>query len=826
MRFISEAARQAVYFSGCMLLLCLGPAAIRADDSVEEITTLGERSNATDMQDESDPIRAFAMADLDRANIFDVESLAFSVPGLHVGRQGNDIIVTLRGIGTENASITGESGVGFEVDGVPYLRPAAAQLAFFDLEGVQVRRGPQGTQGGKGSTSGRIALFTRKPSDVFEVDLDYQIGSFEQRRLRAALNLPINEFAQTRFAVFSEGRDGYQDNLALNDDDRDAFDADSLGARAHLSVQLAESIDLLSSFNYFKQEGVGPLGELLPLEPLNRCGQGVDFVSQLTAPLACPRTGKARAREDTINTPNAVRSDFGRTQDNQFWGVTETLTFSALPLETELKLTGGFQSTKVDFAQDFDFTEVDFSTLDVPRQDSKQYSGEAQWSSIGGERLDWQFSLFFQRETSDLDLTMTRLDVNLGSLEDLETPVRQATESKSYGVALHTDWYLSDSTTLGLGARYSKDSKRSQLLRQNPDPTLTPGALFSCEKFDETDDFPRDGIPDRGLVWCERNFRHVTGSAALEHYLTEENMLYARVDSGYKPGGFRALTFGDFEPEFIWAYSLGSKNQFFGERLTLNLEAFYYDYRDLQLVVRDGLSILSENGDAEVFGFDFEADVEPLPGLRVESSVGYLHTELTAYDSIDPTARLIDDQGNSLVIAQLRDNCLKTPSLCPFRPEVFTDPSLSPCLGPGGDQAEGSPCKFDTYPTTDFSGNDLSRAPDWKLSLAVQYSLVLADLGFGSLGSLTPRVQYYWQAESFYRAFNTPGDRQDSYHLTDLKLTWRSPSERAFVELFVDNLEDEEVFQNVLVGDRAQGSPSTAWYDSPRTWGLRAGFRY
>ena len=90
----------------------------------------------------------------------------------------------------------------FHVDGVNYARPSAARVAFFDLEGLQVLRGPQGTRGGKNSTAGWISLHTRKPSADFGIEGDFQWGSYDQRRTRAAINLPINEYVQTRFATY------------------------------------------------------------------------------------------------------------------------------------------------------------------------------------------------------------------------------------------------------------------------------------------------------------------------------------------------------------------------------------------------------------------------------------------------------------------------------------------------------------------------------------------------------------------------------------------------------------------------------------------------
>src|SRR5262245_53307450 len=123
---------------------------------VETIEVIGEQESGADVQDKAQAITAFSADDLERANIVNIDSLAIGVPGLHVGQSGQEAIVTLRGIGTENASITGEPGVAFHVDGVNYAQPAAARVAFFDLETLDVKLGPQGLMGGKNSTSGKI----------------------------------------------------------------------------------------------------------------------------------------------------------------------------------------------------------------------------------------------------------------------------------------------------------------------------------------------------------------------------------------------------------------------------------------------------------------------------------------------------------------------------------------------------------------------------------------------------------------------------------------------------------------------------------------------
>ena len=148
----------------------------------------------------------------------------------------------------------------------------------------------------------------------------------------------------------------------------------------------------------------------------------------------------------------------------------------------------------------------------------------------------------------------------------------------------------------------------------------------------------------------------------------------------------------------------------------------------------------------------------------------------------------------------------------------------------------------------DFAGNQLSRAPEFSYTLGVEY-----DVYLGRFGTLTPRLQYYWQDDTWFRAFNrtpensgpncpeiygpTPArraalcgsivnDLQDSYHYTDIKATWRSPGEKYWVEAAVLNLEDDVVYQNVVIGGGVLGNPGLAWYGPPRTYTFAAGFRF
>lgn len=816
-----------------------------AAPNVDEITVTGSRNEITDIQSESQAITAFSMEDLDRSEIVNVDKLAFNVPALHIGQVGSDSIITLRGIGTENASITGEPGLQFHVDGVNYPRPAAARVAFFDLEGIHVLRGPQGNEGGKNATAGSIRVLTRKPHSEYEASGDFQWGTFNQRRIRAALNVPITEYLQTRVALFREDRDGYQKNFLIPDEDQYAFDADDFGLRGHVRLLpggdawwLPES---LVTYNFFEQEGVGPARELQVLPAHIECeGDGINFgpgtqITQHPTFAACngeqlfdgfrPLRFDHRPAFDngTAGTANTLYSNRVRNQDNKFWGWTGTLNWELphLPLvgETRLQSVTSYQVLDLIGSGERDATELDLLRGIVDNKNDTWYQ-EFQWLGSAGERVDWKLSLLFMREESE---SIGDFSFKRGQASE-PVSIDQFVTNKAYGAALDTQWALLDDVRMILGGRFSKDVKTDNLNRDNPggfggelgsELAVCTGAGVDIFDNERPNVFRSDGILDGLPPTCTKRYRQLTGGVKLEwdplerfaSWPTNSTLIYAGVSNGYKSGGFAAFEFGEYEPEHIWSFSGGTKNTFWDDRITLNVESYYYNYRQLQIVVLDGVSVRTENADAGVWGWELEWSAEPISGLRLDGQLSYNDAKFTDYESFDPV-----DASNSVECRRLRIN--------PF--------GTGECL------------------ITQFSGNSLSRAPKWTYTLSAEY-----DFYLGRWGTLTPRAQYYLQDDTWYRGFNrTPEnsgkdncvkilplkrldcgstpvqDLQESYHHTDLKLTWKSPGETWTAEAFLLNVEDNAVYQNVLIGSAILGNPGFAWYGPPRTYGFRVGFRY
>jgi iron complex outermembrane receptor protein len=827
---------------------------------VEAIEVTGERLDTTDVQDEAQAITAFNQQDLDRAGILSVDNLGANVPGLHVGQQGNQAIITLRGIGTQNASVAGEPGVQFHVDGVNYARPSAARVAFFDLESVLVHRGPYGIRGGKNASGGAIEVVTRKPTDEFGIEADYQVGSYDQSRARGAINIPlIPEYAKARFAFITESRTGYQKNLTTGNKSDRADDADTFGWRGHLSLTPTESFEALLSGNYYQSRGVGPGLKLVtqrhyvPCYPVQPAGTGTrryqrvnyftyptgtDFQypagaipqgpivtdpritrGEVWVPIWLAREGFTRHSDAVycidINAPDKVHTrpsedpedprevylDHIQQQDNRIWGYAATLKWDVpgLPLlgDTELLSISGFEDTSLSDPRDFDTTDAPILVIDPITNESYQYSSELRLSSAGGDPLEWSTGLFYMRERSDA--------FQLGTLYASEEGFRtdQYNIVKSYGAYADFNLQLSDAWSLGLGTRYSWDDKETRLDRRN-------GGQFSqaagqietirfCISAKQADQLagslgvPLDQVPP---PVCTQKSDWWTGHGSLEWRPRDGQLLYLKFDTGYKAGGFIIGDSGRFDPERNRATTLGAKSEFLDGRLQLNVEAFHYLYRDYQVVNIDGTALRTETAPkVRVRGVDVEATAQPLTGLKLDAKVSYLDARFREFCSVDPL-----EPGRAFQVREGQAVC--------------TGQDLN-------NNAVPDPGESGLYPDDVRDGNDLPRSPRLTYTLMGEY-----EVPIGRWGSLVPHVQYMWSDEAFYRVYNTEIDFQDRYHKTDLRLIWVSPEETWTAEAFVENLENDDVFLNMVLGSNAVGTPPLAQYAAPRLWGFRIGFKY
>lgn len=429
--------------------------------------------------------------------------------------------------------------------------------------------------------------------------------------------------------------------------------------------------------------------------------------------------------------------------------------------------------------------------------------------------------------------------------------------TESFGIFGEAYVDLSDAFRLTAGLRYTDDSKTTtpyptQLLLGTRDSLgyghLTGGSI--ARGF--------EALPD-----IEQNWTETTGRLVLDWKPTENLMAYASFARGYKGGGTNPPRAGinpivvqylpqssTFEPEFLNAYEIGFKSNLLDRRLRLNATAFFYDYTNYQVSqIVDRIS-LNENFDAESMGLELELAYQVTPSFRIDANFGYLKTRIADGEgSIDVMNRT---QGNSdwMVLrpwVQVPSNCVAPTALV----EKIVSSAYGDALNQlalqvlcGGSKNYGS---FDptfvggtpfwalygiSYsPLTDapnngrgfmadLSGNELPNAPRWTASIGAEYVLNVGDF------DVTFRGDYYRQAESYFRVYNTEYDRLEGWDNVNLSVTIDDAFRGLRVSAYVKN-----VFDNAPIVDAFTNSDDTmlttnVFTTDPRIMGINISKRF
>lgn len=728
---------------------------------VEEIVVTAEK-RATNLQDTPLAISAFTGADLDAAGMEEMEDLTFVVPNFHFGRTIGGPLngggITIRGI----SSAGGDRSTAFHVDGV-YINAGTApeSLTFFDVQRVEVLRGPQGTLYGRNATGGAINVISNPPERDLLVAADVQFGTYDQIRSRAVLNAPfIGDWLFARLSLVQEDRDGFQRNLYTDRRSHDADDARDFGGRLQFLFDISDDVQLTVRGNYAHRGGVGVAYKFLG-----------DYPSEIYLDPTAEPLDLYGMNDATPNPsdPRKVYADRIGNRDQNQWSTNAELDWNLfdLPLLGDVTLTALFSYGDIDseVGTDADIADIPLLVIDFDDQ-VREIVTEIRLASAGSGPLEWVAGFFFLDSTEEVTISGRSFPFSMdppqpGALELTTTQVtdRDARSYAGFGQLTYTlfeDWRLTG------GLRYSYDEKSSDFVQ--PPVFLFPG-----------DDEPF--IPGT-MASDSDTWDAVTGKVGVDWQWHPDSMVYASVSRGYKAGTIQTAaeldddgrptgdTIPNADPEFIWAYEAGSKNQIWDDRLRLNLTGFYYDYQDLQVTtVAENVFVTQNAAEATVWGFEAELVARPYREATIIANAAYLHATFDKFIG--------------------------------FREEDrFREP-------------------------VDFSGNDLPRAPRYTVNVAAQY-----DFDFDWLGVLSPRVNFYASDDVYYRAANDDSDKQDNYTKWDVRLTWRSEDERLSVEGFVENIADKDVIQSQIIGSSLVGWPLTTALDEPRTMGIRVGYRF
>jgi iron complex outermembrane recepter protein len=571
-------------------------------------------------------LAAYDSESLKENQIITVADLQNVDPSLNIAKGGFGDIITIRGVTSVDTTSKGTPGIAFNIDGIPVNRGYEQAEAFFDLDRVEVLKGPQGTLYGASSTGGALNIITAKPKDSFDAALDVTAGDYNTRRTTAMVNLPVTDMVSLRAAVNYNYHDGYN---VLSDGTPYTNGENNVTSRFSGLLKFTDDITLLL------QETVGSIG-----------GPGAGSVNYGTV------TGAATGSAQRV----VYDSPFRQLLDDSFSNFEALFNWAAGPVH--VAYVGGYFN--------FSANEYSASTNNPVANETAPFVGPVYaWRDYHGHFLtdshelrfsnerpgafDWVFganwfrenihesdhnwNAGFQTPNSDPNALPGIAD-SVNGIDPLNNTLHTAE-----GVFGQATWHVTSQIDLTAGLRDTRDTEnRYGTFAFGGGPPWLSTSGVPCVA-------PADcvGTPNNG----SESDSKVTYRGNITYHFTPTQMVYATVASGFKGGGFNDFCGTGpcpYGPEELVSYELGYKGRPL-ENLEFNSDLFYYDYSErqfsqLEIVGGSGV-IFTQLAPAVIQGWENEITFRPTHADELHLSATLLHsyyTNLTTYSQFGPPA--------------------------------------------------------------------------------------------------------------------------------------------------------------------------------------------
>ncbi len=827
---------------------------------LEEVIVTAQHREET-LQDAAIPISVATGEELGRLGVTNVGGLNNISPSLQVNRSGGaNVSYFVRGVGNFTSNSYTDPAVAFNLDGVYLGRPSSSTASFLDVERIEVLKGPQGTLYGRNATGGAINVIPVKPvlgENLGSLTLSF--GNYDAIEMNGTANVAMGESTAVRVAATIIEDDGYNDDGTGQTDD--------IAVRTQIFSELSDTVDLRLSLDYAEVKGTGTAailegnyafqgpfqggvrfegGEVLsravyvpaPANVSDPYGGYYTDAAQdyITGPEGAPilvdrgngvivpsqalfAAGLGRLIQDGNQYPRSDNSNFGITGE--------------LNIETsigDLVIIPAYRKSEIDDSG----LGAGFKAL-LSDETAEQTSLEMRLSGSAGD-LDWLVGAYYFDEEVDANYSVNQHWLN--SVQEYETG------TEALALFLRGTWNLSDSFRIVGGVRINEDEKSFDGQANTfivsctlPDPTApclnTPAlpaeldATSTIAAIDEAGLFtavqptlaPNGGFAPvpygtEAVVFnavtevrppvSPKDWSEVTYRLAFEFDITADSLLYAGYETGYRSGGYNlALGKETYEPEFLDAFTLGSKNRFMNNRLQLNAEAFYWKYEDQQ-VAHAGLDLVGNNafyteniGESTIYGLDVDLLFQAAQNTLISASFQYLKNELDDFTYIEG-----DAAGNA---------------------DPFLQGEITPIIGCDATPGEVTLISGATRRvfSIDCSGEEGFQSPEISANLGIQQGLALTD-DLELVGNLDVRYRDSFWAGTAY----LPESRQEAATKVDVSLTLApTGSDAWFVSLWGRNVTDEATANNRFFFVNS-GNSVTTTYAPPATYGVRGGVKF
>lgn len=839
-------------------------------DTIQEVMVTATRTS-TSLLKTPVAMTALSQDELTKKGVTNVKGLSGEIPNLQLGGAvdgSSGVQISIRGVSNSDFTEIGNPAVGLHVAGIYSPRPQGALALLFDLDRLEILRGPQGTLFGRNSTGGSINIIPAKPEiGSWFGSVEADMGNYNHRQETLIQNIPLNDKMALRITAMKQKQDGWikqsQDFYDVNMPDK-GFPADGIpdvDQRHNTKVdkskyytnkdewagrisglwKVTDKLTWLVSFENFQNNDAGDIA-------LKDCGQAAG------TPYAC--TGDKYAV--SINTPGITNMSIRTWRSNLAWKLDN---HTDIEYNYAHAIQRRFQQQDGDSGYQPVESQVTANPVTGggvwPVSDSATYTLASKFASDVHElqlRQHWDKiryvgGLFYMKEKNTLDYGQDFMSSDSDGYPYSNFYHQPDRESKSTAAFAQTDWQFMPKWNLTVGARYSRDErsdKNGQFWESygkdyfnniiDPGGPGTPGytginssmLLPGMGAYYGSGAFPAAAvISDHAESWSK-----VTGRLGLTYQATPNDMFFGSLSTGYKAGGFNDMvnlcgtggyncltgpagpqySFLPYKPETLTNWEIGYKGKMLDGRLTLSATVFYSKYKDMQVTGQHTIGQTDQVCDAAhpacnaVISWYSTQNVAQanIKGLELEGEYRPWHGARVAYSG-------------SLLSAKISDY----PT---YSDDIACDARAAQGVTPCPDYYSGTDVSLAQLRPLNIKGNHLPYAPPRTLNLSFSQ-----DFDFANGWTLTPWVQARWQDKMYFSLRNLDAahlsDAQGAYSQVDASLRLSGPNEKWHLEAYVRNLGDVRAKTWAGAGGPQQ-TFTVASYNDPRMVGLRLGMEW
>jgi iron complex outermembrane receptor protein len=689
-------------------------------------------------------LSATQLSDTRTASLVDLAPLVPSMQLIQFNPRNTNL--TIRGLGSNVAIVSDglETGVGVYIDGVYYARPGQAMFDMFDLERVEVLRGPQGTLFGRNTTAGAVTIYTAQPTFSPEANAEIAVGDYGYYQLRGVASGPISDDKVAgRLSLYGTSRGGFVRNVRTG---QSLHDYDNDGARAQLLFRPTDdfSVRVIGDYSYLEENCCAnvPAGVATVLANGQPFPNG--FYSRAARIGYTPLPIDPEARTTDVDSPVHAKAEQGGASVQADWTLDKVV------------LTGISSYRYWNWYPQNDFDDIGapiLTTVNTPSR-QRQASQELRITSSTDDAVQYTGGLFYFHENLQSSQLITygaaaagwtlpaSVPLSIGglALNGLASAAHDSATTDSYAAYGQATWHIDDRWSVTGGLRYTFDDKSGMFAQKQQGGVMLSSVPLLQQPLVQA---IRDTVVRKVAYSAGVDQGAVSGTAIIAYQIDDQTLVYGSYARGVKSSGINlaALPPGvspSLKPESIDDYELGLKTTLFDRRLSLNAALYWSEDSDYQSLYANPLqlsSYIANVGKVRSRGVEIDLRASPLDGLSLTLSGAYDAASYLSYP-------------------------------------------MGPC-----------PLEQINQMVCDLSGRPLPGAPRWATSLAVEYIRPAGQLwAYGVNGYIGG--QYSYRSSVFTGINDSIYARVPGYSLLDLRAGLRADDETWDLSFWARNATD------------------------------------